>query len=82
MKTSRSDFKIVPSRRCFPLPLADGDHGSCLLTCPVCCNSATSLRGLTWMKNGWTMSLSNQCGHHWTLNFEQKGNELLIQTRG
>jgi hypothetical protein len=82
MTTSRSSFKIVPSHRRFPLPLADSDLGRCLLTCPVCFNSATSLRGLTWMKNGWTMSLSNECGHRWTLNFEQKGDELLVETRG
>jgi hypothetical protein len=73
---------MCPSR--FQLPLADGDEGSCLLTCPICFNSQTHLvraNCADCADDGLSVALANECGHHWRLVLQNHGGELLIEAR-
>ena len=70
---------LRPSR--FQLPLADGDDGSCLLTCPICFNSRTHLIRAICADESLSVVLANECGHNWKLVLQNHDGELLIEAR-
>ena len=69
-----------PSRR-VELPLADGEAGSSLLICPVCSNGASRIAGFASTGSVLIISISNSCGHSWTLELIQHQDELQLEAQ-
>lgn len=77
---SKPKTESQPSRR-VEFPLADGEAGTSLLICPICSNGASRIAGFASTGSVLIVSISNSCGHNWTLELIQHQDELQLEAR-